>query len=47
MILQDYFSEEQLDLCSEVGIVIEERDYNSEELYELEQTIRYNNGFRK
>lgn len=39
MILQDYFSEEQLDLCREVGIVIEERDYNSEELYELEQTI--------
>ena len=39
MILQDYFSEEQLDLCREVGIVIEERDYNSEELYELEQKI--------
>ena len=39
MILQEYFSEEQLDLCREVGIVIEERDYNSEELYELEQTI--------
>ena len=39
MILQEYFSEEQLDLCREVGIVIEERDYNSEELYELEQKI--------
>ena len=39
MILQEYFSEEQLDLCREAGIVIEERDYNSEELYELEQTI--------
>jgi len=39
MILQEYFSEEQLDLCREVGIVIEERDYNSEELYDLEQKI--------
>ena len=39
MILQEYFSEEQLDLCREVGIIIEERDYNSEELYELEQKI--------
>lgn len=39
MILQDYFSEEQLNLCREIGIIIEERDYNSEELYELEQKI--------
>lgn len=39
MILQEYFSEEQQDLCREAGIVIEERDYNSEELYEMEQQI--------
>jgi hypothetical protein len=39
MILKEYFSEEQQDLCREAGVVIEERDYNSEELYELEQKI--------
>jgi len=39
MILQDYFSEEQQDLCREAGIIIEERDYSSEELYEMEQQI--------
>ena len=39
MILREYFSEEQQDLCREAGVIIEERDYNSEELYEMEQTI--------
>ena len=39
MILQDYFSEEQQDLCREAGITIEERDYSSEELYNMEQQI--------
>lgn len=39
MILQDYFSEEQQDLCREAGIIIEERDYSSEELYDMEKQI--------
>jgi len=39
MILREYFSEEQQDLCREAGIEIEERDYSSEELYNIEQQI--------
>lgn len=39
MILQDYFNEEQIDLCREVGIIIEEKDYSCEELYNIEHTI--------
>ena len=39
MILQEYFNEEQCDLCREAGIVIEERDYSSEELYDMENAI--------
>lgn len=39
MILQDYFNDEQIDLCREVGIVIEERDYSCEELYNIEHEI--------
>ena len=39
MILLEYFTEEQADLCREAGIIIEERDYNSEELYEMEHKL--------
>ena len=39
MILQDYFNENQLDLCRNAGVIIEERDYSCEELYNLERKI--------
>ena len=39
MILLDYLNEDQVDLCKEVGINIEEKDYSCEELYNIEHKI--------
>ena len=39
MILLDYLNEDQVDLCKEVGINIEEKDYSCEELYNIEHRI--------
>lgn len=39
MIIQDYFNEEQCELCQEAGVIIENRDYSTEELYSMENSI--------
>ena len=39
MILQDYLNEDQVNLCEETGIIIEDRDYSTEELYNIEHRI--------
>ncbi len=39
MILQEYLNEDQIDLCKEIGITIEDRDYTYEELYTIEHEI--------
>ena len=39
MILQDYLNEDQVNLCEETGIIIEDRDYSTEELYNIEHQI--------
>ena len=45
MILQDYFNEDQIELLREANIRIESRDYNCEELYNMEHDILdYING---
>lgn len=39
MILQDYLNEDQVDLCKETGIIIEDRDYSCEEIYDIEHKL--------
>lgn len=39
MNLKDYLDDEQIKLCQEVGIRIEDREYITEELYKMEQDI--------
>lgn len=39
MVLKDYLDKEQIKLCKEVGITIEDRDYMTEELYKMEHDI--------
>ena len=39
MILQDYLNDDQVNLCCENGINIEEKDYSCEELFEIEHQI--------
>lgn len=39
MILQDYLNDDQVNLCEEAGIIIEDKDYSTEELYFIEHKI--------
>lgn len=39
MILQDYLNDDQVNLCEENGINIEDKDYSCEELYKIEHQI--------
>ena len=39
MILQDYLNDDQVNLCEETGIIIEDRDYSCEEIYQIEHKI--------
>ncbi len=39
MILQDYLNDDQVNLCEEAGIIIEDKDYSCEELYKIEHDI--------
>ena len=39
MVLQDYFSENQIGLLEEAGVRVENREYNCEELYNMEHDI--------
>ncbi len=39
MILQDYLNDDQINLCEEAGIIIEDKDYSYEELYTIEHDI--------
>ena len=39
MILQDYLNDDQINLCEETGIIIEDRDYSCEEIYQIEHKI--------
>ncbi len=40
MNLKEYLSNDQIEMCNNIGIIIEEnKEYNSEELYELERSL--------
>ena len=39
MILQDYLNDDQINLCEEAGIIIEDKDYSYEELYTIEHDV--------
>ncbi|MBO5349153.1 MAG: hypothetical protein J6A89_04975 [Clostridia bacterium] len=39
MILQDYLNDDQVNLCEESGILIEDRDYSCEEIFNIEHQI--------
>lgn len=39
MILKDYLNDDQVNLCEESGIIIEDRDYSCEEIYQIEHKI--------
>lgn len=39
MILQDYLNDDQVSLCEEAGIIIEDKDYSCEELFRIEHDI--------
>lgn len=39
MILKDYLNDDQVNLCEENGIFIEEKDYSCEEIFNLEHQI--------
>lgn len=39
MILQDYLNDDQVNLCEESGIIIDDKDYSSEEIFNIEHKI--------
>ena len=39
MILKDYLNDDQINLCEENGIEIEDRDYSCEEIFNIEHKI--------
>lgn len=39
MILKDYLNDDQVNLCEESGIIIEDKDYSCEEIFKIEHMI--------